>query len=457
MKKNVFVLHSLNGDTLKFWGKDVKEYLKTKGIETFSPDFPIRAESSYDKFNEILSKNLKNNSLNENSIVVGHSIACSYFLKFMREQNFIPKYFVAVAPGAVYDYPTTRTDYILKIKDQACLKNEDFDFGKNLKNVFLVYSDEDDGNMEKFQRFEEDFNAISLYLKGYNHFDGYHRIYKIPELLNLLDYLLSKKKHSFVQCVQNGNKNVTPQDTIKAIKNAGFDKAFVQFSNKEEYDFTLQQQIDLCKKLNLNIEFAHLSYANINDLWAEGKSGDNLIEKYKKELVFLKQNKIPMAVMHLTRKSVAPQPSETGIKRLQIIADYAKRLNIKIAFENTKIPGYLEYVFEHIKNKNIGVCFDSGHFHCHFDDMFNWEFFKDKIFAVHLHDNDKSDDLHLLPFDGTLDWIKLCQNLKNANFSGPITLESCYRFDYLNMSLQNFYNLSLERAKKIDVLMNVLT
>ena len=27
---NVFILHSLNGDTLQFWGQDVKEYLNNK-------------------------------------------------------------------------------------------------------------------------------------------------------------------------------------------------------------------------------------------------------------------------------------------------------------------------------------------------------------------------------------------------------------------------------------------
>lgn len=57
----------------------------------------------------------------------------------------------------------------------------------------MLYSDETDGNKEKFTRFEKDFHAKSVYLKGYNHFDGYHRIYKIPELLKLLNTLISGK------------------------------------------------------------------------------------------------------------------------------------------------------------------------------------------------------------------------------------------------------------------------
>lgn len=454
MDTNVFILHSLNGDTLKFWGQDVKEYLKLKGISVVLPEFPIRADSSYVMFDEILSKYLKNGELNKNSVVIGHSIGNAYFLRFCREHNFIPKYYIAVAPGAVYDYPTTRTDYIVKVKAQAYLGEKDFEFGKTLKNVYLLYSDEDDGNKEKFTRFEKDFNAKSMYLKGYNHFDGYHRIYRIPELLELLDDLIDgKPKRKLIQCVQNDNKTVSVKETICAIKKAGFDGVFVQWYNKD-WDFTQQQQVDYCRELGLKIEFAHLGYKGINDIWAENESGDLLVENYLKDLNAINQNNISMVVMHLTSKSVAPSPSKIGIERLQKIVNHAEKLDIKIAFENTKIFGYLEYVFDHIKNKNIGICYDSGHCHCHFKDNFSWEKFKDKILAVHLHDNDQSDDLHLLPGEGTIDWKILLENLIKANYKGPITLESCYRNHYLKQSLEDFYKDSYKLAKKIGEELN---
>ena len=142
------------------------------------------------------------------------------------------------------------------------------------------------------------------------------------------------------------------------------------------------------------------------------------------------------------------RPMYAELKRL---IDYAEKLNVNIAFENTKIVGYLEYVFENIKSDNIGICLDVGHCHAHFDDEFNWEMFKNKILAVHLHDNDKSKDQHLLPFDGTIDWKFYAEKLKQANYMGDITLESCYRNDYLSLSLDEFYKLSLERAKKLDI------
>ena len=187
--KNIFIIHSLNGDTLEFWGQDIKQKFGDK-IAIFTPNFPIRAESSFEKFDKILFKYLKSNELNSETIVICHSIGNPYFIRFCREHNFVPNHYIAVAPGAVYDYPSSRNDYIVKVKNQAYLKAPDFEFGRNFKNIYLLYSDEDDNNIEKFTRFSNDFRAIDMYLKGYNHFDGYHRIYQIPELIELINKIM---------------------------------------------------------------------------------------------------------------------------------------------------------------------------------------------------------------------------------------------------------------------------
>ena len=187
--KNIFILHSLNGDTLEFWGKDIEATFKDT-IPVYLPQFPIRENSSFEKFDNILFGYLQSGELNSESIVICHSIGNPYFIKFCRKHNFVPNNYIAVAPGAVYNYPSNRTDYIVAVKKQAYLIEEDFSFAPNFKNIYLLYSDEDDGNLEKFTRFSKDFKTIDNYLKGYNHFDGYHRIYKIPELVELIKTLI---------------------------------------------------------------------------------------------------------------------------------------------------------------------------------------------------------------------------------------------------------------------------
>lgn len=248
--------------------------------------------------------------------------------------------------------------------------------------------------------------------------------------------------------VHYSNENVSVLETIKAIKNACFKNVFVQWYDKE-WEYSQEEQVKMCKELGLNIIFAHLGYQNINSIWEEGEIGDSLVERYKKDIKDCKENGIPMVVMHLTSKTKAPMYGEIGLERIKKIVNYAKELNVKVAFENTKIKGYLEYVLGNIKDDNVGICFDAGHCHVHFNDEFNFEFFKDRIFAVHLHDNDKSDDVHLLPFDGTIDWKNVIKKLKECNYNGPITLEICYRYDYLNMTLDEFYRIGKDRGNRL--------
>lgn len=248
--------------------------------------------------------------------------------------------------------------------------------------------------------------------------------------------------------VSNANQNVTAIDTINAIEKAGFKDVFIQWYNKE-WNPTQEEQLKYIREKGLNVIFAHLEYKNINDLWLENEVGDKLVEGYKNDIKICKENNIPMVVMHLTSKSEAPKYNEKGLKRLKEIVDYAQELNIKVAFENTKIKGYLDYVIENIDNENVGICFDSGHYHVHFNDDFDFPKFKDRIFAVHLHDNDQSDDLHLMPFEGTLDWEETIKNLKECNYDGTVTLELCYRNEYLDMSIEDFYRKGYDVGEKL--------
>jgi sugar phosphate isomerase/epimerase len=245
--------------------------------------------------------------------------------------------------------------------------------------------------------------------------------------------------------ISNDNKGVTVLETIDAIYKAGFKNVFIQWYNKD-FDINQQQQLEYVKKLGLNVIFAHLGYQNINSLWEENEEGELLVKRYKQDIKICKENNIDMVVMHLTSKSKAPIHNEIGLCRIRKIVDYAKELNVKVAFENTKIKGYLEYVIQNIENENVGICYDSGHCHVHFDDEFNYEIFNNRIFAVHLHDNDKSDDLHLLPFDGTIDWNKVIKSLKKCNYDGLVTLELCYTNEYMNLNIDEFYKKGYEVA-----------
>ena len=116
--------------------------------------------------------------------------------------------------------------------------------------------------------------------------------------------------------------------------------------------------------MKLNIIFAHLGYQNINEIWQKGEEGNQLVERYKKDIKDCKQNGITMVVMHLTSGYEAPVYNEIGLERIKKIVNYAEELGVKVAFENLKAKGTLQYIIRNIHNDNVGICYDAGHCHC---------------------------------------------------------------------------------------------
>ena len=256
-------------------------------------------------------------------------------------------------------------------------------------------------------------------------------------------------KQELAVVVNNSNISITPFEMIDAIKEAGFNNVFLQWYNNKNLKNSQEEQLEYAREKGLNVIFVHLGYQRINDLWDEEKDARDLVEGYKEDIRVCSKNGIKLVIMHLTSKMIAPPFNETGINRLKEIVKVAEEEGVKIAFENTKIRGYLEYVFSNIDSNNIGLCYDAGHCHAHLDDEFNYELFKDKILAVHLHDNFGELDEHLLPFDGTINWEHVVSKLKECNYGSYVTLELSYRNDYLKLSPVEFYKEGIKRGEKL--------
>ncbi len=69
----------------------------------------------------------------------------------------------------------------------------------------------------------------------------------------------------------------------------------------------------------------------------------------------------------------------------------------------------------------------------------------------------KNDDLHLMPFDGDLDWKRIMDKIRAASYNGTITFELKSKDDgvhgrYLGMSCEEFYTEAYKRAVRVSKL-----
>ena len=113
-------------------------------------------------------------------------------------------------------------------------------------------------------------------------------------------------------------------------------------------------------------------------------------------------------------------------KSLDELMPLLEKYDTAIAVENLIGDTWemLEKLLETYPAERFGITFDAGHSHIYISP--GWEFFckwKDRILALHLHDNDSTEDKHQPPFYGSIDWDALTKVLASSAYRNPLTFE----------------------------------
>ena len=205
------------------------------------------------------------------------------------------------------------------------------------------------------------------------------------------------------------------------FKESGFDSMILGWDNSEMA--TRVDRVWLAKAFDLKIEHAHGSFRNINTLWLDDNEGNRTCNRLLHEMDDCAEFGIQTLVLHLTSGDTPPACSAIGMQRIEHLVRFAENAGVKLAFENVRVPEHTQTVLNHFVSPCVGLCFDSGHANC-WTPQTDWlSLYKDRIFAVHLHDNDGSADSHLLPFTGTVNWEKVISDLAASSYTGSITVE----------------------------------
>lgn len=252
--------------------------------------------------------------------------------------------------------------------------------------------------------------------------------------------------------IRNYNKDNYKQ-IINSIKEAGFKNVFIEWYND---DLILQEDVlNYVREVGLNIIFAHLGYQRPHVIWNEGSAGEIEIERYMKDITICKNNGIDLVIIHPTFQYEKQELSQIGINRIKRLIKHAELNNVKIAYENVELNGYLEYIIDNINSNNLGICFDTGHCHLFYDGKFNVNKFENKVFTIHMHDNFKTNDDHNLPFDGTVDWENSIKQIIDMSYNGYIVIESGFNNYYKNLSLEDYYKLAYDKGLKLKELFDL--
>lgn len=235
----------------------------------------------------------------------------------------------------------------------------------------------------------------------------------------------------------SSDMDIPTAEQFPLLAEAGFDAFFTSW----EDEATVRE----CKKL---ADEYGLTYSSVHGpstgkvfathMWHPGDEGKAVARDLMRIIEICSDNEIGMLVNHVHSGFEYDLPTVEGgvyaIENFRTVADRARELGVKLALENIESFELNEVLLEaFLDHPAVGFCWDCGHECCYYNGIDLTKDYGGSIIAVHLHDNmgcgnaDGSiasrDDMHMLPFDGIIDWQNVCDRLDAHGFEGVMMLE----------------------------------
>ena len=250
-------------------------------------------------------------------------------------------------------------------------------------------------------------------------------------------------------CIQNAD----PVQNLTFIKNAGFTCFF-----SDPYNLAnISEQKNTAEKLGLDFQFIHAPFRGCNDFWIAGDNYKPLFQGIVDTIDTASACDVKAVIAHVSSGYTPPPVNDIGLQRFDELVAHAEKRGVILAFENLRKLGNLACLMDRYENNPyVKNCYDCGHEHCYTVSVPFIEIFGERLYCTHLHDNfgrpeyPQDGDLHLLPFDGNIDYASMLSRLDKIGYTGSLMLEVFNHGPYENMTAESFITLAYERAEKLS-------
>ena len=205
----------------------------------------------------------------------------------------------------------------------------------------------------------------------------------------------------------------------------------------------MKPQVEAAQKYHVAIGQAHAIYPTYV---ANSHSNENVVNMLKKQIRLCDQIGCPYLIVH------PGQPTYEDLDNAQQVWDINMNLFSQLipTLQKSNTIVCIENIFLQYKSNFFGtVCGDPNAL-CRCIDMLNESAGKEcfafcldtghtlltgheigttiktmghRLQALHLNDNDRTDDLHVMPYMGRLDWERMCDALHSIGYSNTINFE----------------------------------
>ncbi|MBR7184239.1 MAG: sugar phosphate isomerase/epimerase [Clostridia bacterium] len=247
-------------------------------------------------------------------------------------------------------------------------------------------------------------------------------------------------------------------ESVPIIKANGFDAVFTGYKTKE-YAVELANHFSAA---GLAYESIHAPFKGINNIWLEGEEGDAMLATLLDCMEGCEAAGVPIMVVHLSSGENPPPITDLGRARFDTLIETAGKKNITLAFENQRKVANIAYVFDYYPDApQVRFCWDCGHESCFTPGRRYMPLFGKKLVCTHIHDNighptERSPDIHVLPFDGNIDYKRVAEDIAASPYRGTLMMEVTTKHTdmYENYTAEEWYARAAAAIRRLADLCN---
>ena len=255
-----------------------------------------------------------------------------------------------------------------------------------------------------------------------------------------------------------------PEPSLRRIAAAGFTHLHWCHQWCTDFLYTAPEvrQIQLwLKEFGLSACDVHASHGQ-EKAWGSRREHERLagLDLIRNRIQFAERIGADVIILHLPPAPEAPADDPRFLDRLRASIDALLpdlgASGVRLAFENMGKDnfGLIARLLGEYGSDRIGLCYDAGHGNLNPDSLDRLDALRDRLIAVHLHDNDGRSDQHLPPFQGTVDWPRLAGILARSSYAKPLSFEVAIRATGLTDE-EEFLRISYRQAKTVHDLVQL--
>lgn len=235
------------------------------------------------------------------------------------------------------------------------------------------------------------------------------------------------------------------EEVIAAFSENGIKRTFVCIEHPK-----LDEAMRALRRADITVDNFHAPFKGLNCIWESGNAGEKMLSSLLTGVDICVKYGVQLMVAHVSNGRPMPEISKIGLDRYDRLMRYAKEQGITVAFESHRYVENVKYIME--RYPEAGFCLDTGHEDAFTPGIRYMPIWGDRLVATHISDNEYvcDKDMHMLPFDGHIDFDKTAREIALSGRDVTLMLEikPDNHERYKNVSISDYYTAAANSIRR---------